>query len=185
MVGEVRTCKHVSPPSGYRKPKKARSTHRIRKNYTTTRVSGNKQGLDVPEAVLMVWSATGHCGKRGSNPKVLRTARSCLSILGGGKAQEVKRVKCARTGVVLGWVTPWEVGTLHLVLEPVHQLDMCGESRLSQGLDDGLARRVSHRLVILGCVCDWTDEDVRALTGGVCDTLIIPHRMGMGLSLDL
>nr|CAD1842501.1 unnamed protein product [Ananas comosus var. bracteatus] len=41
MVGEVRTCKHVSPPSGYRKPKKARSTHRIRRSYTTTRVSGN------------------------------------------------------------------------------------------------------------------------------------------------
>nr|CAD1823310.1 unnamed protein product [Ananas comosus var. bracteatus] len=57
---------------------------------------------------------------------------------------------------------------------------MCGESRLSQGLDDGLARRVSHRLVILGCVCDWTDEDVRALMGGVCDTPIIPHRLGMG-----
>nr|CAD1839465.1 unnamed protein product [Ananas comosus var. bracteatus] len=70
-------------------------------------------------------------------------------------------------------------------VEPVHQLDMCGESRLSQGLDDGLARRVSHRLVILGCVCDWTDEDVRVLTGGVCDTPIIPHRMGMGLSLGL
>nr|CAD1817314.1 unnamed protein product [Ananas comosus var. bracteatus] len=69
--------------------------------------------------------------------------------------------------------------------QPVHQLDMCGESRLSQGLDDVLARRVSHRLVILGCVCDWTDEDVRALTGGVCDTPIVPHRMGKGLSLGL
>nr|CAD1821610.1 unnamed protein product [Ananas comosus var. bracteatus] len=29
-----------------------------------------------------------------------------------------------------------------------------------------LARRVSHRLAILGCVCDWTDEDVKAFTGG-------------------
>nr|CAD1844011.1 unnamed protein product [Ananas comosus var. bracteatus] len=71
------------------------------------------------------------------------------------------------------------------IVQPVYKLDMCGESRLSQGLDDGLARRVSHRLVILGCVCDWTDEDVRALTGGACDTPIIPHRMGMGLSLGL
>nr|CAD1822695.1 unnamed protein product [Ananas comosus var. bracteatus] len=26
-----------------------------------------------------------------------------------------------------------------------------------------LARRVSHRLVILGCVCDWADENVRTL----------------------
>nr|CAD1817308.1 unnamed protein product [Ananas comosus var. bracteatus] len=44
-----------------------------------------------------------------------------------------------------------------------------------------LARQVSHRLVILGCVCDWTDENVKALTGRVCYTLIIPYRIGMGM----
>nr|CAD1839552.1 unnamed protein product [Ananas comosus var. bracteatus] len=38
-----------------------------------------------------------------------------------------------------------------------------------------LARRVSHRLVILGYVCDWTDEDVRTLTRGVLIIIRLKH----------
>nr|CAD1817236.1 unnamed protein product [Ananas comosus var. bracteatus] len=43
-----------------------------------------------------------------------------------------------------------------------------------------LARRVSHRLVILGCVCDWTDEVVRTLTGGEDASIPILADLNLG-----
>nr|CAD1822711.1 unnamed protein product [Ananas comosus var. bracteatus] len=115
--------------------------------------------------------------------------RGCPDASGGEHGDRGIDLVTALGGIHdTGSVWPPIGGVLIRIGRPVgrmDQLDMCGESRLSQGLDDGLARRVSHRLVILGYVCDWTDEDVRVLTGGVCDTPIIPHRMGMELSLGL
>nr|CAD1839537.1 unnamed protein product [Ananas comosus var. bracteatus] len=61
------------------------------------------------------------------------------SGLKGGKiTQEVKRVKRARTGVVLGWVTPWEVGASHRIPIEIESWEETNPIFLGEDLDERL-----------------------------------------------